>query len=273
MISTKPGHVNWCLKTDNDLFTPEGERIEIFEFKHENNEEILSLWAKHFREHYCLDDEIDFFRSGYNFTRAQFLNEIKFPDISSAPGPSIRAGDFSEILVADYLEFVLDYWIPRTRYGSKTIGNESSKGCDIIGFKYFKDGEISSDDTLAIFETKAQFSGNVPKPRLQDAVNDSVKDQARKAESLNAIKQQLYYKNRLKEAINIDRFQNPVDFPYKEISGAVAFFSTNLYDSVSVANTSITHHPNKDNVKLLVFYGSDMMNLVHELYRRAADEA
>ena len=31
-----------------------------YEFHHEKDEAVLSGWAKHFRNHYCLDTEIDF---------------------------------------------------------------------------------------------------------------------------------------------------------------------------------------------------------------------
>lgn len=272
MIPTIPEHIRWFVNTGKNITSPDGENIEVLEFKHEKDETVLSLWAKHFRQHYCLDEEIDFFRQGFGYSKTEYLNIIKFPD-SSPPGPSIRSGDFSEILVADYLEFVLNYWVPRTRYGSKTVSNESTKGCDILAFKFISDGEVSPEDTLAIFEAKAQFSGRNPTSRLQDAVNDSVKDQARKGESLNAIKQQLFHKNKLQEAIKIDRFQNPIDNPYIENSGAVALFSSNLFEPTIISNTLTKHHPNKSNLNLLVIHGEDMMSLVHELYRRAADEA
>ncbi|MED1637953.1 SAVED domain-containing protein [Bacillus thuringiensis] len=273
MILTTQSHIRWFENTGQTIQTSEGKNIEVLEFKHEHDEDILSSWAKHFREHYCLDSEIDFFREGYNYTRAEYLNIIKFPDISRTPGPSIRAGDFGEILVADYLEFILNYWVPRTRYGTKVIGNESSKGCDTLAFKIISDGEYTPEDTLAIFETKTQFSGTRANPRLQNAVDDSKKDVARKGESLNAIKQQLYLKNELEESKRINRFQNPTDHPYKEISGAVAMFSSSLLDFSTITNTSINEHPNKDNLTLLVIHGENMMTLVHELYRRAADEA
>ncbi|MCQ6275874.1 DUF1837 domain-containing protein [Bacillus sp. V3B] len=273
MTTTIPEHIRWFANTGKSITTPEGENIEVLEFKHESDEEVLSFWAEHFRQHYCLDDEIDYFRKGYGYTKTEFLNKIKFPDPSRAPGPSTRAGDFSEILVADYLEFILDYWVPRTRYGAKTVSNESTKGCDTLAFKIIKDGEDKLEDTLAIFEAKAQFSGKKPKARLQDAINDSVKDQARKAESLNAIKQQLFFKNKMQEATRIDRFQNPIDRPYNEVSGAVALFSSNLFDPTIISNTSANDHPNQNNLKLVVIHGKDMMDLVHELYRRAADEA
>lgn len=50
-------------------------------------------------------------------------------------GPATRVGDFSELLVADYIEYVLDYMVPRTRYDRKTNRNESTQGTDLIGYK------------------------------------------------------------------------------------------------------------------------------------------
>jgi len=265
-------HIQWLIDTGKRLTTADGKTVEVWEFCHEEDDEVLSAWARHFRNHYCLDTEIDFYRKGYNQSRSEYLNNIKFPDSSVAPGPSIRAGDFGEILVSDYLQYVLGYWIPRTRYGDKTIRNESTKGCDIIGFKLVN-GKESLDDTLAIFEAKTQFSGRRPSPRLQDAVEGSIKDQVRKAESLNAIKQRLYEKQCFEEAGIIDRFQNPSDKPYKQISGAAALFETQIIDDNQISQTITNDHPNSDNLILIVIHGNEMMNLVHELYRRAADEA
>jgi hypothetical protein len=273
MTSNIPEHIRWFADTGKSITTSIGENIKILEYKHEDDAAVLSLWAKHFRQQYCLDDEIDFFRNGYKYTKAEYLNKIKFPDPTRAPGPSTRAGDFSEILVADYLEYILNYWVPRTRYGSKTVKNESTKGCDTIAFKIVKEGKDTLEDTLAIFEAKAQFSGKKAKTRLQDAVNDSVKDQTRKAESLNAIKQHLFYMNKRSEAEKIDRFQNPIDRPYKEISGAIALFSSHIFEPKLISKTLTNTHPNQKNLMLAVIHGTDMMSLVHELYRRAADEA
>ena len=41
----------------------------------------------------------------------------------------------------------------------------------------------------------------------------------------------------------------------------------------SVKSKEVYPHPNGDNLVLLVIKGPGMMDLVHELYRRAADEA
>ncbi len=261
-------HTKWFVKTDERLKTTDGKDIEVWEFQHKKDEKVLSLWARHFRNHYCFDCEIDYWRRGYNCSRGEYLNTLKFPDPKDAPGPSIRAGDFGEVLVADYLEYLLGYWVPRTRYGDKTIRNESTRGSDIIGFQIVKEGKASSNDKLAIFEAKAQFSGRKARARLQDAVDGSAKDITRKAESLNAIKQRLHV-----HAEIIERFQNEVDYPYKEVYGAVALFENPLFDSKLTSSTDASSHPHSGDLVLVVIKGDQMMALVHELYRRAADEA
>jgi len=266
-------HIKWLVDTGTSLQTSNGRTVKVLEFRHEKDEAVLSAWAKHFRNHYCLDSEIDYFRNGYNYSRAKFLNDIKFPDPKITPGPSIRAGDFGEVLVADYLEYKLGYWVPRTRYGDKTIRNESTKGCDIIGFHIVQDDKMSLEDELAIFEAKTQFSTKIDHSRLQDAVDGSAKDVVRKAESLNAIKQRLYDKRQLQDAEKIERFQNEVDHPYKSVYGAVALFEDKLFDTNLIASTNAASHPHPRNLVLLVIKGKQMMELVHDLYRRAADEA
>lgn len=266
-------HLKWLKDTGKRLISQDGKTIEVWKLCHEPDDILLSAWAKHFRNHYCRDDEIDFFRAGYGYSRAEYLRTIKFPDQSDAPGPSIRAGDFGEILVADFLEHVHAFWVPRTRYADKDIRNESTKGSDIIGFKFLGDGKDTVQDTLAIFEAKAQFSSSSSDSRLQTAIDGSRKDQIRKGESLNAIKQRLYYQKQEDEARLIDRFQNPEDRPYTEISGAVALLSTSCFDSDIISKADTSAHPNAGNLMLLVIYGDDMMQLVHQLYERAANEA
>jgi len=60
-------HIEWIEDTGERVTLADGKTIEVWVLKHANDEEILSYWAKHLRNHYCLDDEIDFYRKGYNF--------------------------------------------------------------------------------------------------------------------------------------------------------------------------------------------------------------
>ncbi len=273
-MSWSSEHIKWLMKTDEIVQTADGKDIEVYEFNYDNtDEETMSAWANHFRNHYCSDTEIDFFREGYGYSRSEYLNNIKFPDEKITPGPSIRSGDFGEILIADYLEFILNFWVPRTRYGDKTIRNESTKGSDIIGFRIIDNQKANPNDTLAIFEAKAQLTGKSANPRLQNSIDDSSKDYIRRAESLNAIKQRLYDKEGEEVASKIDRFQNLADNPYKEIYGAAAIFTDSAYDIETISTTDSSNHSQHKKLSLIVIKGNDLMALTHELYRRAANEA
>lgn len=266
-----PRYLNWLKKVEESLKTIDGKDIEVYEFNHDSDENILSEWAAHFRQQYCDDSLIDRLKAP-NQTREDYLLSVKFPDEKKAPGPSIRTGDFSEILIADFVEFTKNYWVPRTRYNNKTIRNESTKGSDVIGFKLKNPDSFSSDDCLLIVEVKAGFSNNKKNYyRLQDAVNDSGKDFIRKAESLNAMKQ--IFLNKPKEFAIIERFQQEVDNPYKQIYGASALFDNNVFKSNEINKTDCSQHKKKKDLRLLVISGLNMSDLVNLLYKKAANEA
>lgn len=260
------------LKKEEDIQTADGKNIEVFSFNYNSDDnKTMSVWAKHFRNHYCSDEIIDVLRNGTGFSKKDFLLNIKFPDQTGTPGPSVRAGDFSEILISDYLEFILNYWVPRTRYSNKINKNSSPMGTDIIGFKLLN-SDATIEDTLAIVEAKSAYS-KTDKNRLQDAINDSQKDEKRIAESLNAMKQRYIETNNIKNANKIERFQNYTDKPYKRLFGAAALFSTEFYDEKLIKTSNVAEHGNSNHLILIVIKGDNMMALVHELYRRAADEA
>jgi len=276
-------HTKWLIDTGERHKTADGKVVELWEFRHQHDEVVLSAWARHFRNHYCMDDDIDSLRG--RRSRNDYLTNIKFPCKESKLGPGIRAGDFGEILVSDYLQWLLGYWVPRVRWSSKVVRDESPKGSDVIGFRFHReDGEASPKDVLFVVESKTKFSISKIN-RLQDAINDSAKDHIRIDESLNFIKQKLFERKEIEQAKKIERFQSPVDMIYKEIYGATAIISDECFDADELAAADCNRipkaakskeffpHPNRDSLVLLVIKGPGLMNLVHELYRRAADEA
>jgi hypothetical protein len=279
----KPPHLHWLADTGERLKSADGKTIEVWEFKHAAEPAVLSAWAKHFRNHYCPDSDIDFLKG--TASRKDYLENLKFPSKTTSLGPAVRAGDFAEILVADYLQWILGYSVPRVRWNGKVVKDESSKGSDVVGFCFHDASQKSPKDRLAVFETKARFSASGAANRLQDAIAGSAKDHIRIDESLNFIKQKLFDKGQKVEALKIERFQNPVDLPYQEVFGAAAIYSQEHYDAAQVClsdtkkipqssnPTLVTPHPKRDALMLLVIRGTDMMALVHELYKRAADEA
>lgn len=253
-------HIGWLIDTRERLTTSDGKIIEVWELRHKDDNKILSAWAKHFRNHYCLDTEIDELIRGTKYVKCrkpkcEYLLNIKFPDATVPPGPSVRSGDFGEILVADYVEYILKYWVPRTRFCSRINRNDPSKGVDVIGIKFFQEGTYSSKDILLLFESKCKFTGTPDgSNRLKDAIKDSGKDyNIRKAESLNAIKQWFIIRNQNISADKIERFQNEEDYPYEELSGAAALLATNTYDRNTLESTTAAEHRIKQNYLYLSY--------------------
>lgn len=256
---------------EENITTTDGKPIKVFSFNYNStDDETMSDWAKHFRNHYCPDNKIDILRSGTGLSKKDYLLNRKFPDQTVAPGPSVRSGDFSEILIADYFEFLLDYWIPRTRYSNKSNKNSSTMGSDIIGLRFFDKNETEKD-TIAVIESKASFKSK--RNGLQEAINHSVKDEKRLAESLNAMKQRYIETNNIENAKKVERFENPSDRPYTMLYGAAALFSNETYNEEFVRTSDTSNHVDSHHLMLIIVKGDNMMNLVHELYRRAADEA
>jgi len=265
-------HIDWLIDTGKVFTTSCGKSVPIYDFRYDmTNTQIMSEWAKHFRNHYCLDTELPFLAPN-GMSNSDFLLTLKFPNKSSALGPSIRAGDFSEILVADYLEFLRDCYVPRTRYDRKIIGNESSKGSDVIGFK--RNGKKpSKKDELIIYEVKAKLSENQKVNVLQTAINDSSKDERRLAESLNAIRQRLFDRKDFDGVTTISRFQDSIDSPYKTVYGAAAVVTNSSCCFATLGKSNSINHVSQNDLELLVIKGEKLMRLVHSLYARAANEA
>lgn len=272
-MAGRPPHIEWFQNTGIRLATVDGQEVEVWRLHHVDDQAILSAWAAHFRNHYCSDTDLPDFAAGTGMSAAEYLVSIKFPDAKAAPGPSVRAGDFAEILVADFIEFVLGYWCPRElRYQDRWNRNDSTKGCDVVGFKFASEDAHNPDDELFIFEAKAAMSAT-NKNRLQDAVDDSAKDMLREAMTLNAIKQRFLERHDRSSALKVQRFQNMADRPFRRISGAAAVLDDGVFEADVIAETDAQEHPNVGNLKLIVIRGAALMDLVHALYERAANEA
>ena len=278
-------YLSWLKDTGKKLTTQDGIPIKVFELNHTKNETILSDWAKHFRTHYCLDEDIDILRDGTGKSRAEYLHDLVFPDRGTHAGPATRSGDFGEILVSDYVEYILEYWVPRTRFSERQNRSNPTQGVDVLGLKMLDPNNKSINDELLIYEVKAKLTSNArdeSKKRLEIAIKDSAKDfNIRKAESLNALKRYYMVRNQREQMNIIQRFQNPIDNPYIELSGASAIILTSSVKDEDIRNVTTSvcgkesnePHPNKDNLQLIIISGDNLMDLVHHLYERGANEA
>jgi hypothetical protein len=262
-------HVKWLVDTGKQITTTEGVVVDVWQLTHIDDQRTLSKWAEHFRNHYCPDDLLDALAEDTGLSKAEYLKQLKFPS-KAGFGPGTKSGDFAEILVADFIEYVEGYWCPRERYLLKWNTDESTKGSDVVGFKFTN--VPRPEDEMYVLESKADLSG-AKHNRLQDAVDDSAKDRVRHAMTLNALKQRFLERGQTAEAQTIGRFQGRPDYPFVFRSGAVLVVSDEHFDPDKIKTTICAEHPNRERLTLLVVLGEALMDLVHALYERAANEA
>lgn len=241
-------------------------------FDHATDQALLSAWATHFRQQYIDDAQLPAMVAGTGMSHPQYVRDVLFPDGKAAPGPSTRSGDFAEILVADYLEFVLGYWCPRDRYKGRFNRNDSTKGADIIGFRFAAKSDTSPNDELFVVEAKSGMTAT-PANRLQDAVVDSLKDALREAMTLNALKQRMLDRGEMASVNVVQRFQNEADHPFVRFNGAAAVLDDKVLAMTDLSAVDAAAHGNAKRLRLIVIQGAAMMDLVHALYERAANEA
>jgi len=264
----KPNHTYWFKKVEIDLKTIDGKSVNIVNFQYPQNYVEISNLASYIRNLYCKDEELDELRRATGLSRKEYLKQIKIPERGM-----IKSSDFSEILVADYIEYVLNYIVPRTKYDNKINKDTSPGGIDVIGFKITDISQIYKDDILITCEVKAALrEKNVD--ILKESIKDSKKDlYIRKAESLNAIKQRCKDRREIDMVKIVERFQNITDNPYTEVTGATAVNSMEIWDDRIVIESTCEEHPNKNNIFLLIIRGNDFMDLVNNLYERICNEA
>lgn len=271
MAANSPLHVGWLKDAGKDLKTVDGRSVELWTLDHLDEPAVLSAWAKHFREHYCWDADLDAERQGTGLSRAEFLTKMKFPSAAKGTGPATRSGDFGEILIADFLEYIFDCWCPRhVRYQGRFNPDVPTPGSDIMAFEFAGAG-VSPDDVLHIVEVKASLRPT-KNNRLQDAIDDSIKDMMREAVSLAALKQRLR-KVDLGDAAKVERFQDEADRPFKRASAAATILDTEVFEKLDLTQSDASKHPNAANLRLIVVSGPSLMDLVTALYERAANEA
>lgn len=262
-------HQNWFSDTGTELTTTTGQTVKVIDFNHGEDEEMMIAWAKHFRNQYIHDEKIDEACTPMGLSRSDYLKDIKFPNTAN-PGASVRSGDFSEVLVADYVQFVLDYSVPRTRHDAKLNRNTSPNGVDVIGFKLVGGGENRRDEMIS-FEVKASLAAK-NQSAFQNAIDDSKKDfNTRTPEALNAMRQRLKERGDLEQVKLVERFQNKTDHPFKEVTGAVLVCSTHCWEDGFVTSAN-SEHPN-ENLYLLAIRGEQLMELANKLYKLAYDSA
>lgn len=264
-----------CFIFDKSIRTIEGNEIQIYKLNNELlDNQYLNGWATSLRNHYIEEKMIDSLREGTGLTRKDFLKEMIFPDSTVRLGAATMSGEFGEILVYDYINYVLKYYVTRTRYLEKINRNMPVSGSDVLGYKVADINKINNDDELLVAEVKTRSSKSAKKEKLcsktiTNAIIHSSKDRVRIGESLNAEKRRLICRSRFEEAKIIERFQNKTDFPFKLVFFAVAVLDSEIYSEQIILDTVKSHQENLKSTDLLIIHSENLLNILRELYERA----
>ncbi|HEM3636622.1 TPA: DUF1837 domain-containing protein [Streptococcus suis] len=255
---------------EEPIITDEGKQIEVFHLDIQDEPEIFEDWAKQFRRNYCSDDELAEMIGIMNISPKEYLKNFKLPS-DSGIGLSTMSGDFGEILVSDYLQYIEEYVVPRTRYDSKVNKDTSTQGSEVLGYK--QDSLNVLNDEVVVIEVKSSASdssSSKAKNKLQEAINHSDKDFERFSTSIVASYLRLK-KSNSDQANVVERFLNITDKPFNVIYGAVAVYSNQSYDIDVIKTVVSKKHRDFQKLRLLVIHSDELMKFIRELYSKASE--
>lgn len=264
---------------EKELISSNGVKTKIYKFNNEIiDEKSLNKWGLGLRNNYVEEELLNSLINGTGLTQKEFLEKNIFPNPNKSQGAATMSGEFGEILIFDYINFVLKYYVSRTRYFEKINPSQPVSGSDVIGYKIKDISKPSNNDQLLVAEVKTRSTKSgkkisLDKNPLGKAITDSEKDKVRLAESLNAEKRRLLTRNRIDEANTVERFQNRTDNPFLLDFYAVVVLDSDLYFGsfsdqfiLDVINNMKNESTDKN---ILIIYSTDLKNFLRDIYRRA----
>ena len=260
---------------DKELNTSAVKNIKVYKLNKETlNDECLNEWALGLRNNYVEEQLIDSLIKGTGLTKKEYLETSIFPDPSNSLGAATMSAEFGEILVYDFINYVLTYYVTRTRYLEKINPDISPPGTDVIGYMIDNLKKPNVKDKLLVAEVKTRSSRYGKKMRLEDnplksAILDSNKDKIRLGESLNAEKRRLMNRCRYQEAKIVERFQNKTDNPYNLKFLAVAVLDSFFYSEEFILNVINNLENEISNKNILIIHSVELKKFLRDLYMRA----
>ena len=260
---------------DKVITSSKGDKIQVYILNNEVlDDDSLNKWAFGLRNNYVKENLLDSLISGTGLTQKEYLEKHIFPNHQNKQGAATMSGEFGEILVYDYINFVLKYYITRTRYLEKVNPNMPVPGSDVIGYKLNNINKPSESDQLIVAEVKTRSSNSGNKDSLcektlKEAIEHSIKDRVRIGESLNAEKRRLLNDSRNEEAKIVERFQNKTDNPFTLDFFAIAVLDNDLYSEQVVLDVVDSQYENIKTTNILLIHSKELKSFLRDLYRRA----
>lgn len=240
----------------------------------EIQDSMLEDWALHLRRHYVRDDELKRYCDGEARDVATVLREDYIPD-----KPTIRSGDFGEILMSDILQFIEGYEVPRYKQVKRANHNMSDPGVDVVAYRISDPIGTNSSDELVTIEVKTRVTPR--KNQLSDAILDAEqsaqKDHTRIAMTLRMYKKRSSDVGDEKTKEEMIRFMMKSEKPYKHVLAIAVVIGADDLQAQSEEIEKICESEECDSEtrkrlrfetvdKVRIVYRSELMDLIHSIY-------
>ena len=263
----RPSYIDWIIE-ETGITIKNGIPIKCYKIDYKDDDTVIDEWALHIRRNYIEDEDLlsDAMINGMSIE--QYLHDYVIPQRDEALGPTVRAGDITEILVCDLLEFVYKYSVPRYKQKNRSGKNNSEHGTDVIAYKYFNNSYSPSEkDELIATEVKAALTSKGYDP-LEKAIVESKKDEQRLARTIDYCRKRLKELGRVEESSEIARFLLKPDNNYKLAYAAAGISSRETVDQVIQLSASGEELQISSKQKIFFIHGKTLMDLTHKIYER-----
>ncbi len=263
----KPLYVDKFQQVSAEVKLNSGEPVVVYTISQTLTDEEKNEWAKHILHHYITDADIETGAKTNNLSKAEYIKSFVLPSIELRKGSEV-SGVFGEIVFSDFIEYVLDYVVPRYKRFNTYPGNPN-QGIDIVAYKL--DKENQDKDVVLFAEIKARLSCQ-DFHQLQKAINDAEKRSDRKcAIALDSARRKLRSMGNFDEAQDIARFADSEKTCIRIKSAGLITAAKNCtsddfasHDSFMGVNIS-----SGKKIETHVIFANDLMNLAKDLWERA----
>lgn len=233
----------------------------------ECSDAIMADWALHVRRHYIFDEKLRSVVRRRSVAVEEYLRASVIPDKRET-----MSGDFGEMLIADLLECIENYSVPRYKHCDRLDKNQSEHGTDVIGYRVSDPRSNDPKDELIVVEVKALTSSGYIKGVVNKAKKDSKKDRvdlsmmekSRLGMTLDYLEWRSYDYGDSATAVIMQRFLKAAEFPCVIRYGIGAIAATDNSSALIEKNHQYDEFDTLD--KVLVLGGSELADLLTRIY-------
>ena len=263
----RPLYIDWLVE-EKEKVIKNSLSLTCYKLDYSIDESVLDDWALHIRKNYIDDDQLIDDASINDMSVEQYLKEYVIPQKEDELGPTARSGDITEIIVADLLEFVFNYSVPRYKMKNRSGKTNSQQGTDVIAYKFYNsDKSPNEKDELIAAEVKGALSSDTYDP-IKSAIKDSQKDDHRLARSIDYCRKRLQELGATEESNEVKRFLLKPDNNYKLSFAAAAVSSRETVEDVIVLDVLGEDLEIRSGQKIFYIHGKKLMESAHNIYQR-----